>query len=96
MSDIGAGPEPVEPFQGVAGEAPLDAWPSEPKANGASVQSNGNGNGKRRPRGSRTPRTVTTSADHAISFREYLQYRELFHNLTLRELRSKYKRSVIG
>jgi ABC-type polysaccharide/polyol phosphate export permease len=30
------------------------------------------------------------------AFREYRGYRELFNNLTLRELRSKYKRSVLG
>jgi ABC-2 type transport system permease protein len=30
------------------------------------------------------------------SLREYGKYRELFYNLTLRDLRSKYKRSVIG
>jgi ABC-2 type transport system permease protein len=31
-----------------------------------------------------------------VRFKEYFQYKELFTNLTLRELRSKYKRSVIG
>ena len=56
---------------------------------------NRNANGKRKGRRSRQ-RTVTTTATPGTSFREYLQYRELFHNLTLRELRSKYKRSVIG
>jgi len=99
MSEMGAGPEPVEPFQGAAGEAPLDAWPSEPKGNGSSTNGNGadgNGNGKRPSRRSRQRTVTTTTATPAISFREYLQYRELFHNLTLRELRSKYKRSVIG
>ncbi len=30
------------------------------------------------------------------SLREYGKYKELFYNLTLRDLRSKYKRSVIG
>ena len=40
--------------------------------------------------------TVTTTPTTGIGLREYLQYKELFYNLTLRELRSKYKRSVIG
>jgi lipopolysaccharide transport system permease protein len=98
--------------------SPLEAWPSEPEGNGASVNgvavngtaSNGSvtkgsatkgsgrnrsADGKREGRRSRK-RTVTTTATPGTSFREYLQYRELFHNLTLRELRSKYKRSVIG
>ncbi len=70
----------------------LDAWPSEPEHNGASSSGNGNGKRPRRSGGD----TVTTTATPKLSLREYLQYRELFHNLTLRELRSKYKRSVIG
>ena len=41
-------------------------------------------------------RTKTTTANSGISWHEYGQYKELFYNLTLRELRSKYKRSVIG
>lgn len=40
--------------------------------------------------------TVTTRASTGVKFREYGEYKELFYNLTLRELRSKYKRSVIG
>jgi lipopolysaccharide transport system permease protein len=86
----------------------LEAWPSEPEGNGASAKTvatngsgrngsgrNGSANGKGKGRRSRQ-RTVTTTATPGTSIREYLQYRELFHNLTLRELRSKYKRSVIG
>ncbi len=71
----------------------LNAWPSEPKQNGSSLGGNGNGKRSSRRRGART---VTTTATPKLSLKEYLQYRELFHNLTLRELRSKYKRSVIG
>ena len=83
----------------------LDAWPTPPEDEGATSKSKGSGNGKGKGRGDgggkrsarrSHDRTVTTSASPGISFREYLQYRELFHNLTLRELRSKYKRSVIG
>jgi lipopolysaccharide transport system permease protein len=40
--------------------------------------------------------TTTTTAKTGIKLSEYGQYRELFYNLTMRELRSKYKRSVIG
>ena len=78
----------------------LEAWPSEPEGNGAAANGLANDNGKENGKGTSRRghrRTVTTTAETpGISFREYLQYRELFHNLTLRELRSKYKRSVIG
>jgi lipopolysaccharide transport system permease protein len=73
----------------------LDTWPAPPEDDGKTSKSKGNGDGRRPPRRGRD-RTTTTTATTGISFREYLQYRELFHNLTLRELRSKYKRSVIG
>jgi lipopolysaccharide transport system permease protein len=89
MSEIESGSSPLE---GDSWEG--HAWPSEPEGNGVSV--NGNANGKRPPAPSRQRTTTTTTTSGAISFREYFQYRELFHNLTLRELRSKYKRSVIG
>jgi lipopolysaccharide transport system permease protein len=46
-------------------------------------------------RAARRPTTTTTSKT-GIKLSEYGQYRELFYNLTMRELRSKYKRSVIG
>ena len=87
----------------------LDAWPTPPEDEAAPSKGKGTGNGKGNGKGKgggdgsgkrsarrSHDRTVTTSASPGISFREYLQYRELFHNLTLRELRSKYKRSVIG
>jgi ABC-2 type transport system permease protein len=57
------------------------------------------------PRGSRraalragasTTITTTATAKPRTGLRQYGQYRELFYNLTLRDLRSKYKRSVIG
>lgn len=65
------------------------------RRDGSATRARGNGKRSARRNGS-SALTVTTTATPAISFREYLQYRELFHNLTLRELRSKYKRSVIG
>lgn len=40
--------------------------------------------------------TIVSRSSTGIAFREYGDYKELFYNLTLRELRSKYKRSVIG
>ncbi len=69
-----------------AGAPALEAWPEVP-----SPDPNRPGGGKR-PRGE----TITTTSSNTVSFREYLKYKELFVNLTLRELRSKYKRSVIG
>jgi ABC-type polysaccharide/polyol phosphate export permease len=56
----------------------------------------GNGNGARTPRRTSRSGTTTTTSHTGISMREYGEYKELFYNLTLRELRSKYKRSVIG
>ncbi|HET9058667.1 MAG TPA: ABC transporter permease [Acidimicrobiales bacterium] len=50
------------------------------------------GKGRRR----RGKATTVNAAKPRFSLSEYSQYRELFWNLTLRELRSKYKRSVIG
>jgi lipopolysaccharide transport system permease protein len=70
-------------------EAPAPApSPEQPKA----PEKPGRGGFSRRPRGD----TITNTAKTAVGFREYFQYKELFYNLTLRELRSKYKRSVIG
>lgn len=43
-----------------------------------------------------TVTTTTTKTSAGIRLGEYRNYKELFYNLTLRELRSKYKRSVIG
>ncbi len=68
------------------GATPLETWVS-PEGDG--------------PLPSPSPRrgrrgTTTSTAKTSVKFREYFQYRELFTNLTLRELRSKYKRSVIG
>jgi ABC-2 type transport system permease protein len=63
----------------------LEAWPEEP---------DGSGNGP--PRSSRRNTVTMTAKTTPPRLREYRQYRELFYNLTLRELRSKYKRSVIG
>lgn len=81
----------------------LEAWPSEPetKGNGKTVVRDGKGPSGRRPdngRRRRRPRrpTTTTTSKTGIPLRDYVQYKELFYNLTLRELRSKYKRSVIG
>ena len=87
----------------------LEAWPSTPGTlvdaktgkGGKGLKRNGKGSPDPDPRldpsrrrGRRT--TTTTTATTGIKLREYGQYRELFYNLTLRELRSKYKRSVIG
>lgn len=43
-----------------------------------------------------TVTTTTTKTSAGLRLGEYRNYKELFYNLTLRELRSKYKRSVIG
>jgi ABC-2 type transport system permease protein len=69
-----------------AGAPALEAWPEVPP-----LEPGRPGEG-RRPRGE----TITTTSRNTVSFREYFKYKELFVNLTLRELRSKYKRSVIG
>src|SRR5579875_771151 len=71
----------------------LEAWPEVPAgpAAPATVPEAPKAPG-RRPRGDK----VTNSARTAVRFSEYFQYKELFYNLTLRELRSNYKRSVIG
>ncbi|MGH9106406.1 MAG: ABC transporter permease [Acidimicrobiales bacterium] len=74
----------------------LEAWPAEPEVAPPAGFGDGRGPGPGRRRRGRRAGTTTTTAKTAISFREYSQYRELFYNLTLRELRSKYKRSVIG
>ncbi len=68
----------------------LQTWPDEHTGAG---QAAGAGSP---PSGWRSRRAKTTTARSGVSFHEYGQYRELFYNLTLRELRSKYKRSVIG
>jgi ABC-2 type transport system permease protein len=74
---------------------PLAAWPEEPE-NGA--DGNGNGSSKRGRRNTVAERNtvVMTAKTAPPSLREYGKYKELFYNLTLRDLRSKYKRSVIG
>lgn len=74
----------------------LQPWPAEPSSLTTGAEGRepaGTDNGGRR---SRRRRTTVHTAKPRFSFREYGQYRELFINLTLRELRSKYKRSVIG
>ena len=77
----------------------LEAWPEEPE-NGANGQGNGSSKRGRRNQAAARPastRTTTMTAKTAPpSLREYSHYKELFYNLTLRDLRSKYKRSVIG
>lgn len=75
---------------GAVGAPPLEAWPEVPSPEGSGGA--GPRPGGRRPRGD----TITTTSRNTVGFREYLKYKELFVNLTLRELRSKYKRSVIG
>jgi lipopolysaccharide transport system permease protein len=60
------------------------------------VNASANGNGSRGQRRNGRGATTTTTAHTGIKLREYGEYKELFYNLTLRELRSKYKRSVIG
>ena len=75
----------------------LEAWPSTPDGDGnGSTEAPEQSKQAKQRRRSRPHTTTTTASTPAISFREYFQYRELFTNLTLRELRSKYKRSVIG
>jgi ABC-2 type transport system permease protein len=68
-------------------EGALEAWPEEP---GEPVDLKGTAARPRRD-------TITMTAKTAPpSLREYGKYKELFYNLTLRDLRSKYKRSVLG
>ena len=79
----------------------LEAWPSLPEGNGdvavGAIDGANGAIGVSPPKGRRSrPATSTVTAKDGVKFREYFQYRELFTNLTLRELRSKYKRSVIG
>jgi len=90
---------------GTTEEAALEAWPSETEqrtATGSRPRQDGRrerGGGRlsyRERRRKRRRQSVTTTPTTGISFHEYGQYKELFYNLTLRELRSKYKRSVIG
>ncbi|MGC8626284.1 MAG: ABC transporter permease [Acidimicrobiales bacterium] len=70
----------------------LEAWPGGEETTSGVREGLASSPESRRPR----PVSKTSSAKSSISWREYAQYRELFYNLTLRELRSKYKRSVIG
>jgi lipopolysaccharide transport system permease protein len=74
-----------------SGAGSLEAWPEEP-------DNGGNGQGDGLPKRSRRNTTTTTMTAKTAppSLREYSHYKELFYNLTLRDLRSKYKRSVIG
>ena len=71
--------------------SPLGAWPLPEGGIDAPEDGGLPAKGKRARRD-----TTTVTATQGVKFRDYLQYRELFQNLTLRELRSKYKRSVIG
>ena len=101
MSEIDSEPSPLEAWPSEPegnGASANGVTTNGSSTNGSATKGsrrNRNTDGKREGRRSRQ-RTVTTTPTPGISFREYLQYRELFHNLTLRELRSKYKRSVIG
>jgi lipopolysaccharide transport system permease protein len=72
--------------------SPLEAWPQEPEPV-APVELP---RGRRGNRGRRNGQVTVVTSKPRFSLREYGQYKELFYNLTLRELRSKYKRSVIG
>ncbi|HMK97637.1 MAG TPA: ABC transporter permease [Acidimicrobiales bacterium] len=91
---------------GTAEQPALSAWPSpdqdekegerHPGRRGAKGRGGGPSPSRRRRRRDRRRQRVTTTPTTGISLREYSQYKELFYNLTLRELRSKYKRSVIG
>jgi ABC-2 type transport system permease protein len=77
----------------------LAAWPEEPETPKGDGGRRGNGRrdgGTDRARRPRRQRTTVNAAKPRFTWREYAGYRELFVNLTLRELRSKYKRSVIG
>jgi ABC-2 type transport system permease protein len=73
----------------------LEAWPEEPE-NGANGQGNASSKRDRRNTAEARNTTVMTAKTAPPSLREYSHYKELFYNLTLRDLRSKYKRSVIG
>lgn len=73
----------------------LQAWPEAADLAPAAPTPPDGKRGRRRERHA-APLTTVTTAKARLSFREYGQYKELFYNLTLRELRSKYKRSVIG
>ena len=74
---------------------PLAAWPEEPE-DGTNGQGNGSSKRGRRSTVAERNTTVMTAKTAPPSLREYGKYKELFYNLTLRDLRSKYKRSVIG
>jgi ABC-2 type transport system permease protein len=76
-------------------KSPVKDRPETPKVT-VNASANGNGNGSRSQRRSGRGGTTTTTSHTGIKLREYGEYKELFYNLTLRELRSKYKRSVIG
>jgi len=54
------------------------------------VNGNGNGNGSRAQRRTARSATTVTTSHTGIKLSEYGEYKELFYNLTLRELRSKY------
>jgi ABC-type polysaccharide/polyol phosphate export permease len=72
------------------------AWDGDANANGDG-DGDGDGSGRRSRRNTTARNTIImTSRTPPPSLREYGSYKELFYNLTLRELRSKYKRSVIG
>jgi ABC-2 type transport system permease protein len=88
---------------------PLATWPEEPdsgpakeggrrkgKANGNGPANAGPGNGAETEDRARRSTITMTAKTAPPSLREYGRYKELFYNLTLRDLRSKYKRSAIG
>ena len=77
---------------GVSEAQPLEAWPEVPATRAIPSGAEDPGAGRGRQRGE----TITNTSRNSVGFREYFRYKELFVNLTLRETRSKYKRSVIG
>ena len=93
MSETSAANQMSALGQASAAPATLEAWPEAP-ALGEGSAGGGPASGKRHRRHS--GHTITNTSSNAVGFREYFKYKELFINLTLRETRSKYKRSVIG
>src|SRR5580658_725797 len=78
-------------------QSPVKDREEAPNGNGhGDGKRNGNGNGSRAERRTARSSTTVTTSHTGIKLSEYGEYKELFYNLTLRELRSKYKRSVIG
>jgi lipopolysaccharide transport system permease protein len=78
-------------------QSPVKDREEAPNGNGhGDGERKGNGNGSRAERRTARSSTTVTTSHTGIKLSEYGEYKELFYNLTLRELRSKYKRSVIG